>query len=240
MGAARRARLPQLRRQALLHPVRIDDAGPAHRRPARGHQISLRLVLGVARASTSSRTGRAGCSASCPSAATSSSSPRRAPATDYIKRVIGLPGDSVEMVDGTLDHQRPGGEAPSRGAPTMVPVDANSPCGTEHVPALYDYRVAARRKVLLPAADRPRTLPSGRPTTLRARPIARGQFRTGHGPARPPLADGRQPRPIQRRQPLRLEPQERPRRSGAVGEYRRPRRVHHLLARRHARSGTTR
>ncbi len=44
----RRPRLPQLHRQALLHPVRIDDAGPAQGRPARRQQISLRLVLGVA------------------------------------------------------------------------------------------------------------------------------------------------------------------------------------------------
>ena len=54
----RRARLPQLHRQALLHPVRIDDAGPAGRRPAGGQQISLWLVLGLARASTSCRTAQ--------------------------------------------------------------------------------------------------------------------------------------------------------------------------------------
>ena len=47
VGAARGARLPQLRRQALLHPVRIDDAGAAHRRPPGGQQISLRLLVGV-------------------------------------------------------------------------------------------------------------------------------------------------------------------------------------------------
>jgi hypothetical protein len=54
-GAPGRARLPQLRRQALLHPVGIDDAGAAQGRPAGGQQISLWLVVGVAPASTSAR-----------------------------------------------------------------------------------------------------------------------------------------------------------------------------------------
>ena len=48
LAAARRARLPLLRRQALLHPVGIDDAGPAQGRPAGGQQIPLWLVLGLA------------------------------------------------------------------------------------------------------------------------------------------------------------------------------------------------
>ena len=47
---------------------------------------------------------------------------------DYIKRVIGLPGDSIEVRDGrlilngkpVLSQVRP---------PAMIPVDANSPCG---------------------------------------------------------------------------------------------------------------
>src|SRR3546814_2523966 len=44
---AARARHPQLRRQALLYPVRFDDADPAQRRPADRQQISLWLVLFV-------------------------------------------------------------------------------------------------------------------------------------------------------------------------------------------------
>jgi signal peptidase I len=60
--------------------------------------------------------------------------------TDYIKRVIGLPGDTVRMVDGQLYIN---GQAVKRQpeAPDMVPIDLNSPCGSNTDPALYDFRV---------------------------------------------------------------------------------------------------
>jgi signal peptidase I len=60
--------------------------------------------------------------------------------TDYIKRVIGLPGDTLRMVDGQLYIN---GQAVKRQAlpPDMVPIDVNSPCGSDHDPALYDFRV---------------------------------------------------------------------------------------------------
>ena len=60
--------------------------------------------------------------------------------TDYIKRVIGLPGDTVRMVDGQLYIN---GQAVKRGPlkAEMFPIDINSPCGSEHDPALYDFRV---------------------------------------------------------------------------------------------------
>jgi len=60
--------------------------------------------------------------------------------TDYIKRVIGLPGDTLRMVDGQLFIN---GQAVKRQTlpPDMVPIDANSPCGSDHDPALFDFRV---------------------------------------------------------------------------------------------------
>ena len=60
--------------------------------------------------------------------------------TDYIKRVIGLPGDTLRMVDGQLTIND---QAVKRQVlpPDMVPIDVNSPCGSDHDPALYDFRV---------------------------------------------------------------------------------------------------
>ncbi|GAA3901388.1 signal peptidase I [Sphingomonas limnosediminicola] len=60
--------------------------------------------------------------------------------TDYIKRVIGLPGDTVRMVDGQLFvNDKPVKRQPL--AAQMIPIDVNSPCGSEKDPALYDFRV---------------------------------------------------------------------------------------------------
>ena len=47
---------------------------------------------------------------------------------DYIKRVIGLPGDTVEVRDGRLILNGKPVPASLR-PPAMIPVDANSPCG---------------------------------------------------------------------------------------------------------------
>jgi signal peptidase I len=47
---------------------------------------------------------------------------------DYIKRVIGLPGDTVEVRDGRLILNGQPVRAQVR-PPAMIPVDANSPCG---------------------------------------------------------------------------------------------------------------
>ena len=49
---------------------------------------------------------------------------------DYIKRVIGLPGDTVEVRNGRLVLNDKPVKAEKR-PPVMVPVDANVPCGIE-------------------------------------------------------------------------------------------------------------
>ncbi|HSR00047.1 MAG TPA: signal peptidase I [Sphingomicrobium sp.] len=62
--------------------------------------------------------------------------------TDYIKRVIGLPGDTLRMVNGQLFIN---GQPVKRQVlpPDIIPIDVNSPCGSDHDPALYDFRVRA-------------------------------------------------------------------------------------------------
>jgi len=59
--------------------------------------------------------------------------------TDYIKRVIGLPGDTLRMVDGQLYIN---GQPVKRQteAPTVVPIDVNSPCGSGQDDKLRPYR----------------------------------------------------------------------------------------------------
>jgi signal peptidase I len=82
--------------------------------------------------------------------------------TDYIKRVIGLPGDTVQMRDGQLSIN---GQVVKRvaEAPDMVPVDANSPCGSPHDPALYDFKVqGADGKMYCRVPVVRETMPGGR------------------------------------------------------------------------------
>jgi signal peptidase I len=62
---------------------------------------------------------------------------------DYIKRVIGLPGDTLQMIDGVLvingrpvkREQRP---------VALIPIDPNLPCGSPTDPAFHDLRTTGR------------------------------------------------------------------------------------------------
>ena len=82
--------------------------------------------------------------------------------SDYIKRVIGLPGDTLRMVAGQLYIN---GQPVKRQAepPDMVPIDVNSPCGSAGDPALYDYRVrGSDGKMYCRVPVVRETLPNGR------------------------------------------------------------------------------
>ena len=99
--------------------------------------------------------------------------------TDYIKRVIGLPGDTLRMVDGQLYHQRPAGEAPGAGArhgpdrhQFAVRIDRPTPRSTISGCKGADGKMYCRVPVVR------ETLPNGRTyETVELGRSRRGQFR---------------------------------------------------------------
>ena len=146
--------------------------------------------------------------ASCPSAATSSSSSCRATTrTDYIKRVIGLPGDKIQVIDGVLNINGAAGQARARRRLRRRP------------------RRARRRRRVQRWKE---TLPNGVSLSRRSISIDNGfadNTQVYDGAARPLLHDGRQPRQLDR------QPRPCRRRLRAVREPGRPRRDHLLLRR---------
>ena len=105
---------PHLPVPAVQHPVRLDDGDAADRRLPVRLEIHLRLqplfaaVLAAAVLRPHLRLRRR-------SAATSwCSACRRTTATDYIKRVIGLPGDTHPDDRRRAQHQRRAGQARAR------------------------------------------------------------------------------------------------------------------------------
>ncbi|MBJ6123061.1 signal peptidase I [Sphingomonas mollis] len=79
--------------------------------------------------------------------------------TDYIKRVIGLPGDRLEVRDGVVILN---GQAVRRGRvhDTLIPVDTNTPCSETDYPGARETLGSGKIVCRLPTITE--TLPNGR------------------------------------------------------------------------------
>ena len=79
--------------------------------------------------------------------------------SDYIKRVIGLPGDRVEMRGGTLILN---GVPVRRVAepPALIPIDVNTPCASPNQAGRAETGAGGKRYCVLPVVRE--TLPNGR------------------------------------------------------------------------------
>jgi signal peptidase I len=147
---------------------------------------------------------------------------------DYIKRVIGLPGDTIELRGGALIIN---GKPIKREVQPMlsVPVDSNMP-GSDSSLGPRRHRQGSSR-----TADRARD--AARRCDLRHDRHGAGlsdrRLRADHGASRPPVPDGRQSR-RQRRQPRASRPQG-AWRPGAVRRDCRPGGDHQLFDRRYRR-----
>jgi signal peptidase I len=82
---------------------------------------------------------------------------------DYIKRVIGLPGDILEVRDGVVYLN----EKPVKQewlAPLRIPVDANAPCDPRQFPGALQFEPDGSQVCVLPVKRE--TLPNGRSYTI--------------------------------------------------------------------------
>ena len=77
---------------------------------------------------------------------------------DYIKRVIGLPGDTIEVRGGRLILNNVPVKSEVR-SPAMIPVDANAPCGIDQFPGNLVEASDGRQFCRLPLVRE--TLPNG-------------------------------------------------------------------------------
>jgi signal peptidase I len=81
--------------------------------------------------------------------------------SDYIKRVIGLPGDTIQMLDGQLILNGKPVKREMRPA-TMIPIDDNVPCDPLHDRFGEDHRVQVDGKLYCRLPVVRETLPDGR------------------------------------------------------------------------------